>query len=291
MKIFEELNNKFAKLLEGDVVSFADFKKVKEVEKDLEKASEEVLHANIKYVYTEGIQFKGVTLLEQDERADFKYFQTILYALDNAIFGDIQTEVDYVIVYELDGEELKHGNTIITKRDNVNTLIELEEYINQAMDKAVIFDGDVIPSNSEVQRKIIEIQKMVKNGIQANAKADLAPAKDYSNGGTKFGPDAEVGDILYYSFNYGSTQHYFLKIIERKGATIKLAALEKSTDFLNDDDGRVVPSNVVRPDNVVDGKTFRLHKSKADWDNVVCKVDGRYCYYWDGKPKRETYMD
>lgn len=296
MNIFEELNNKLEKLLEGEVVSFTDFKKAKEADKAIEGASDEVVHITIEGVNTQNYSIDGTAILESSVLYNFKELQTIFYALDKLQEGEnIPFKYKAGMIVEQNGEKERFVHegyiTIGQGSEQANMLNELEPYMDKVSGKTTIFDGDLVPTESDIQKKLIELQKNLRKEKENKINADLAPAKDYSNGGTKFGPDAEVGDILYYSFNYGSTQHYFLKVIERKGASIKLAALEKSVDLRNDDDGRVVPSNKVRPDDLVDGKLFRLHKSKGDWDNVVCKVDGRYCYYWDGNPKRETYMD
>ena len=296
MNIFEELNNKLEKLLEGEVISFAKAKALKDAEKAVSGASDEIIHLTIEGVNTQNYSIDGTAVLEASVLYDFKELQTLFYALDRLQEGEnIPLKYRAGMIVEENGEKERFVHegyiTIGQGSEQANMLNELGPYMDKVSGKTAVFDGDIIPSETDVQKKIIELRKRLNQEKENKAKADLAPAKDYSNGGKKFGPDAEVGDILYYSFNYGSTQHYFLKVIERKGASVKLASLEKSTDLINDDDGRVVPSNVVRPDNLVDGKTFRLHKSKGSWDDVVCKVDGRYCYYWDGKPKRETYMD
>ena len=298
----EELQNELKafgiteNLNEGEVISFAKAKALKDAEKAIADASDSVVRITIESVNTQNYAIDGTAVLESSVAYDFKYLQTLFYALDRLQEGEnIPLKYRARMIVEENGEKERfvHEGYIAIGQgsEQANMLNELESYMDKLLNKTSVFEGDIVPSETDVQKKIIELRKHLNQEKENNAKADLAPAKDYSNGGKKFGPDAEVGDILYYSFNYGSTQHYFLKVIERKGASVKLASLEKSTDLINDDDGRVVPSNVVRPDNLVDGKTFRLHKSKGSWDDVVCKVDGRYCYYWDGKPKRETYMD
>jgi len=296
MNIFEDVNNKLEKLLEGDVVSFTDFKKAKEADKAIEGAADEVVHITLEGVNTQNYSIDGTAILESSVLYDFKYLQTIFYALDHLQEGEaIPFKYKAGMIVEKDGEKERFVHegyiTIGQGSEQANMLNELEPYMTKLTGKTTVFDGDIVPSEADVQKKIIELQKLVRNGQKTKAKGDLAPAKDYSNGGKKFGQDVEVGDILYYSYNYGSTQHYFLKVIERKGASIKLAKLEKTTNLINDDDGRVVPSNITIPDRDIDGKLFRIHKSKGDWDNVVCRLDDRNCYYWDGNPKRETYMD
>ena len=294
MNIFEELNNKLEKLLEGDVVSFTDFKKAKEAEKALDGASEDVVHITLEGVNTQNYAINGTAILESSVLYNFKELQTIFYALDKLQEGEgIPFKYKAGMIVEENGEKERFVHegyiTIGQGAEQANMLNELEPYMDKVCGKTTIFDGDLIPSESDVQKKLIELQKNLRKENKVNA--DLAPAKDYSNGDKKFGQDVETGDILYYSYNYGSTQHYFIKVLERKGQTLKLAKLKKSVDLRNDDDGRVVPTNEIMPDRDIDGKVFRVHKSKGDWDNVVCKIDGRNCYYWDGIPKRETYMD
>lgn len=275
-----------------EVVDFMKYKKVKDA---IKGAEDDTIHIKIEGVNTQNYNIDGVAILESQVLYDFKTLQTIFYALDK-LQEDENIPFKYrvgLLSDEFDNGRFIHEGYITIGQGSAraNMLNELEPYMDKVMNKTVIFDGDIVPSESDVQKKIIELQNLLRKERENNIKTDLAPAKDYSNGGKKFGQDVETGDILYYSFNYGSTQHYFIKVLERKGQTLKLARLEKSVDLINDDDGRVVPSNKIIPDRDIDGKPFRVHKSKADWDNVVCKVDGRNCYYWDGKPKRETYMD
>ena len=291
LNIFEDLNNQLKPFVE-EVVDFMSYKKAKDAIKGTE---DDTIHIKIEGVNTQNYNIDGIAILESQVLYDFKTLQTIFYALDK-LQEDENIPFKYrvgLLSDEFDNGRFIHEGyiTIGQGSKNANMLNELEPYMDKLMDKTIIFDGDIVPSESDVQKKIIELQNLLRKEKENNVKADLVPAKDYSNGGKKFGQDVETGDILYYSFNYGSTQHYFIKVLERKGQTLKLARLEKSVDLINDDDGRVVPSNKIIPDRDIDGKPFRVHKSKADWDNVVCKVDGRNCYYWDGKPKRETYMD
>ena len=47
MNIFEELNNKLEKLLEGEVISFAKAKALKDAEKAVSGASDEIIHLTV----------------------------------------------------------------------------------------------------------------------------------------------------------------------------------------------------------------------------------------------------
>ena len=283
---------------EGEVISFADFKKEKEADKAIEGAEEEVIHAKVLGVKTVNYNIDGSQILDSRETYDFKYLQTILHALGQILRMQDSTDA-IALSYDLvlnDGKEeqkLKHGGDVILGSDiaKESMLNDLTTYFEGAFDKAVIIDGDLLPSDNEVSKKVLELQKQLRLDKKAGIAKEPAEAKDYSKGETKFGQDVEVGDILYYSYNYGRTQHYFLKVVDKKGASIKLAKLEKITKLNNDDDGEVVPSNVIDHDAELEKRWFRIHKSKADWDNVVCKYNDRNCYYWNGKPKHETYMD
>jgi len=171
------------------------------------------------------------------------------------------------------------------------------EEVNKELDK--LLEGDVIsfPSKKadELTKDIFADVEQTKKELEEvpdiEAGEGLAPAKDYSNGGTKKGVDVEVGDILVQTFSYGSTQHYFYKVIDKTASSVKLAKLKKSTDLKNDDDGRVVPTEIVEPCKEVDGKSFRIFKPKGWGEDIICKLEGKALYYWDGKPCHETYMD
>lgn len=296
MNIFEEVNKELDKLLEGDVVSFTDLKKAKEADKAIEGASDEVVHITLEGINTQNYSIDGTAILESSVLYDFKYLQTIFYALDHLQEGEaIPFKYKAGMIVEKDGEKERFVHegyiTIGQGSEQANILNELEPYMTKLTGKTTVFDGDIVPSESDIQKKIIELQKLVRNGQETKAKGNLAPAKDYSNGGTKKGVDVEVGDILVQTFLYGSTQHYFYKVIDKTASSVKLAKLKKSTDLKNDDDGRVVPTEIVEPCKEVDGRSFRIFKPKGGGEDIICKLEGKALYYWDGKPKHETYMD
>ena len=175
--------------------------------------------------------------------------------------------------------------------------MNIYEDLNNQIEK--FLEGEVIPFpnkadelTKDVFADVEQTKKELEDVPDIDAGEGLALAKDYSNNGKKLGADVELGDILVQTFFYGSTQHYFYKVIERKPSSIKLAMLKKSTKLMNDDDGRVVPLDIVVPCDAVDGKIFRIFKPKVDWGkDIVCKLQDKALYYWDGKPKHETYMD
>ena len=183
-------------------------------------------------------------------------------------------------------EETYEGRIYLGEgKENVNLLVNMEQFINESTGKAVFFDNvPVIMKDSEIE----SLSKMYKTPYKEPEKnvADVSQnslIKDYSNNETKTAQDVEVGDILYVSWGYDMTIVDFYRVIEKKKASIKLECLAHK--FTPEQD-EVVPIDKVIPNDKVDGKLFRLSKHYG-----VCQINGHIARYWNGKPKYYNTMD
>lgn len=285
----KQLNEELRKLLEGDVVSFADFKRQKEAEKNLKDA----FQINIKKITIKWCETAfGITFFKDNEEMSYQDFQKRVYVADYFLQQNKgYCKCAYIADIDLTEngkteEETYEGRIYLGEgKENVNLLVNMEQFINQSTGKAVFFDNvPVIMKDSEIE----SLSKVYKTPYKEPEKnvADVSQnslIKDYSNNETKTAQDVEVGDILYVSWGYDMTIVDFYRVIEKKKASIKLECLAHK--FTPEQD-EVVPIDKVIPSNKVDGKLFRLSKHYG-----VCQINGHIARYWNGKPKYYNTMD
>ena len=285
----KQLNEELRKLLEGDVVSFADFKRQKEAERNLKDA----FQINIKKITIKWCETAfGITFFKDNEEMSYQDFQKRVYVADYFLQQNKgYCKCAYIADIDLTEngkteEETYEGRIYLGEgKENVNLLVNMEQFINESTGKAVFFDNvPVIMKDSEIE----SLSKMYKTPYKEPEKnvADVSQnslIKDYSNNETKTAQDVEVGDILYVSWGYDMTIVDFYRVIEKKKASIKLECLAHK--FTPEQD-EVVPIDKVIPNDKVDGKLFRLSKHYG-----VCQINGHIARYWNGKPKYYNTMD
>ena len=285
----KKLNEELRALLEGDVVSFMDFKRQKEAEKNLKDA----FQINIKKITIKWCETAfGITFFKDNEEMSYQDFQKRVYVADYFLQQNKgYCKCAYIADIDLTEngkteEETYEGRIYLGEgKENVNLLVNMEQFINQSTGKAVFFDNvPVIIKDSEIE----SLSKVYKTPYKEPEKnvADVSQnslIKDYSNNETKTAQDVEVGDILYVSWGYDMTIVDFYRVIEKKKASIKLECLAHK--FTPEQD-EVVPIDKVIPSNKVDGKLFRLSKHYG-----VCQINGHIARYWNGKPKYYNTMD
>lgn len=287
----KKLNEELRALLEGDVVSFADFKRRKEAEKNLNEA----IHIDIKKIKIRWCESAfGNVFFKDGEEMSYEEFQTKVYAADYFLQSyEGYCKCAYTAIIEM--QEGPYGEPEETTYDGrvdlgdgqqyVNLMVNMEQFINESTGKAVFFDNvPVIMKDSEIE----SLSKMYKTPYKEPEKnvADVSQnslIKDYSNNETKTAQDVEVGDILYVSWGYDMTIVDFYRVTERKKASIKLETLAHK--FTPEQD-EVVPIDKVIPNDKVDRKLFRLSKHYG-----VCQINGHIARYWNGKPKYYNTMD
>ena len=285
----KKLNEEFRKLLEGDVVSFADFKRQKEAEKNLKDA----FQINIKKITIKWCETAfGITFFKDNEEMSYEDFQKRVYVADYFLQQNKgYCKCAYIADIDLTEngkteEETYEGRIYLGEgKENVNLLVNMEQFINESTGKAVFFDNvPVIMKDSEIE----SLSKIYKTPYKEPEKnvgnvSQNSLIKDYSNNETKTAQDVEVGDILYVSWGYDMTIVDFYRVIEKKKASIKLECLAHK--FTPEQD-EVVPIDKVIPNDKVDGKLFRLSKHYG-----VCQINGHIARYWNGKPKYYNTMD
>ena len=306
----KKLNEELQKFLEGDVVSFTDYKNRKVAERRKAR-SQEFLKQHDAEMQKSLDDFNKNNILatidkikilscegpidnphfESGEEFSYENFQERLYILD--YFNQIQDKVD-----KLDFEvhvSLRDGANIVEKlrcdigdgREACDVYETLEMIISQEYPKNMMITNDPVKYNENYYKSLAK-----EYGIVAPKEEDPMDApyvKDYSKGGTKTAMDVEVGDILYQIGGYSMTYYDYYKVIDKKNKSIKLASLGEKIVDGDGWRGRCIPDNNIVPDRDVDGKLFRIG---AKYNNkVVCQVNGHACYYWDGKPDSFDRMD
>ena len=298
MKI-KQINEAIEKFLEGEVISFTDFKRKKELnkpERDLpdvdsftQPSNEIQIHIDrIKVLWAEGPI--AMPWFKPDEILPYDEFQDRVYEYDYIIKNSEQgyDKVKYEAAITVNGEPDTYTGRVDMGdgRDYVDIIKNMKHFIKEATDTDVTITNLPTPYNINKYKKSLE--KRNSNNI-TEEPSNLATAKDYSEFKTKTGKDVEVGDILVCSWGYSMTLVDFYKVIERKKSSIKLAKLENKYVSGNSMQGQVVPTTNVKPDNNVDGKLFRVG---VKWSSeIVCKINGNYAYYWDGKPEHFNTLD
>ena len=285
----KKLNEELRALLEGDVVSFMDFKRQKEAEKNLKDA----FQINIKKITIKWCETAfGIRFFKDNEEMSYEDFQKRVYVADYFLQQNKgYCKCAYIADIDLTEngkteEETYEGRIYLGEgKENVNLLVNMEQFINESTGKAVFFDNvPVIIKDSEIE----SLSKVYKTPYKEPEKnvADVSQnslIKDYSNNETKTAQDVEVGDILYVSWGYDMTIVDFYRVTERKKASIKLETLAHK--FTPEQD-EVIPIDKVIPNDKVDGKLFRLSKHYG-----VCQINGHIARYWNGKPKYYNTMD
>ena len=285
----KKLNEELRALLEGDVVSFMDFKRQKEAEKNLKDA----FQINIKKITIKWCETAfGIRFFKDNEEMSYEDFQKRVYVADYFLQQNKgYCKCAYIADIDLTEngkteEETYEGRIYLGEgKENVNLLVNMEQFINESTGKAVFFDNvPVIMKDSEIE----SLSKIYKKQYKELEKNDANVSKnslikDYSNNETKTAQDVEVGDILYVSWGYDMTIVDFYRVIEKKKASIKLECLAHK--FTPEQD-EVVPIDKVIPNDKVDGKLFRLSKHYG-----VCQINGHIARYWNGKPKYYNTMD
>lgn len=308
---FKKLNEQLNKFLEGDVVSFMDYKRNKvaqgrkernaEFEKqfgdELQKTQDEWNKNNIlitidkiKVNWAEG----PIKNPHYNSGQEFSYenFQEDVWARDymNAIKESYDKCDITIFVTTNQGEfnrEYKYRFTIGGGKEECDIYQALELIVKSKEGKTPVITNDPVKYNENYYKQLAK-----EYGIQAPVKEDPLNepyVKDYSNNGTKTPQEVEVGDILYRVGGYSMTYYDYYKVIDKKKASIKLQNIGVKNISGDGWSGTCIPADKPEKDQYVDGKLFRIgYKYSKD---TVCRVNGHSCYYWDGKPDYFNEMD
>lgn len=293
--MFKKLNEQLERFLEGDVVSFADFKRkkrgaeaAKEIEKELTDEMSKMLFIEIGKVKVEWAETTSDVkpMLNDGDEHDFEAFQKLAYEYDyqlKKVNGLVK--IKYIANIKLTGameEETVYEGYIFPggDGDQVNIIKQMHDLIQ---DKTGV---DVVIKNDPIDKLDLDFGKLdAQQPKQEPAQENDPIIKDYTNGGTKKAMDVEVGDILYSSWGYDQTNVDFYRVIKRTKASIKLEELQYRSIESGDMSGSVVPIDHAIASSDVDGKTFRISNY-----GPICKIsDSQRAYLWDGKPKYVSY--
>lgn len=291
--MFKQLNETLEKMLEGNVVSFADYKRQKrnkefmdkfgaQMEKDMQDLKAQYLTVSIdkiKVLFCEAP--KGNPHFDMEEYA-YENFQKIAYAADylNQAKGNLDKCDIEIFLSADDGDKQSFRHTIILGdgRNECDIYSLILNKLSKLEDKKVLIDNDPAPYEERYYKSLVK-----EYGLDKKEEPEQATyIKDY----TKDPQDVQVGDILVRNWGYEMVLVDFYKVIERKKSSVKLAKLENKVVNGDPSRGRVVAGDSIVENKTVDGKRFRIGVKWAK--DVVCQVDGHACYYWNGEPQ---YVD
>lgn len=286
----KDLNETLKSLLEGDVVSFADFKRQKEAQKNLDEA----LHISINKIKVNWCETAfGINFFKENEELSYEEFQKRAYIADyflqqNQGYCKCSYEAQIEIQQGPHGEPEDSTYTgrlyLGEGKDANNILVNMEQFINENTGSIVFFNN--IPFTYSERDISIQAKMYKEPQKDMSSSTENSLTKDYSNNGTKTPADVEVGDILFTSWGYDMTIVEFYRVKEKTKSSIKLEALQSKTQGSGLSSQTVIPIDKVVSD-FVDGKIFRISKNGSQ----VCKIDGHYAYYWTGKPMNVNYYD
>jgi len=299
---FKKLNEQLNKFLEGDVVSFADFKRQKrnkeflaqhgaEMQKDIDKFRQNTLLVEIEKIKVLFCEHpKDNSYFKEGEELSYENFQERLYALDymNQIMEKLD-KCDFVVYLKAsdnDKQTLRMTAVLGEGRNECDIFTRLEIKLRN-VEKDVMITNDPVKYNETYYKSLVK-----EYNIQPPVKEEPLKAsyvKDYSKGGTKTAQDVEIGDILSRMSGAGMTQWHYYRVIRKTGSSVWLEALAVKRISGDGWTGKCIPTEEVIKDQDVDGKRFQLGY-KYD-KHVVCSVNGHSCYYWDGKPDNYNDLD
>lgn len=287
------INEELEKIIEGSVVSFADFKRKKrnkefmhkfgaEMEKDVQDFKAQYLTVSIdgiKILFCEGPKENPHF---DDTLYSYESFQKIAYAVDylNQAKGNLDKCDIQIFLSADDGDkqDFRHTITLGDGKEECDIYSIILNKLSRVEDKKVLIDNDPAPYEENYYKGLVKEYGLDKKEEPQQA----AYVKDY----TKDPQDVQVGDILVRSWGYSMVLVDFYKVIDRKKASVKLAKLENKTVDGDPSRGHVIPTETTVENRTVDGRLFRIGVKWAK--DIVCQVDGHACYYWNGKPQ---YID
>jgi hypothetical protein len=297
--MFKQLNEALEKLLEGSVVSFADYKRQKrnkefmdrfgdELEKSTELLKQQYLTVSIdkiKVLFCEAPN--GNPHFDMEEYA-YENFQKIAYAVDylNQAKGNLDKCDIEIFLSADDGDKqsFRHTITLGDGKQECDIYSLILNKLSKLEDKKVLIDNDPAPYEERYYKGLVK-----EYGLDKKEEPEQATyIKDY----TKDPQDVQVGDILVRNWGYSMVLVDFYKVIEvikRKLTHVRLAKLEKRAVKGDLSQGEVIPTQTTVKNYLVDGKRFRVGVRWAK--DVVCQVDDHACYYWNGEPQRLDTMD
>lgn len=296
--MFKQLNEALEKLLEGNVVSFADYKRQKrnkefmdkfgdELEKSTQLLKQQYLTVSIdkiKVLFCEAPN--GNPHFDMEEYA-YENFQKIAYAVDylNQAKGNLDKCDIEIFLSADDGDKqsFRHTITLGDGKQECDIYSLILNKLSKLEDKKVLIDNDPAPYEERYYKGLVK-----EYGLDKKEKPEQAPEQapeDYA----KDPQDVQVGDILVRPWGYSMVLVTFYKVIEvirNKTTHVKLAELQDKVVDGDASRGHVVPRDNIVKNKTIDGKKFKVGVKWAK--DVVCRVQGDSCYYWDGKPQ---YID
>lgn len=303
----KSLTEELTKILEGDVVSFADYASKKQEPKQEEP--QEVSKSGNPIVHIDSVIIKWAEGPQDDNRFPFgkelsyEEAQAMIFEQDYAFQVKPDSlgydKVGVTVNYTIDGEKQSQDGRVDLGDG---------KYGIEAIDMRTWFD-DCEVSNKPVEYKLEEYKKKygtreenIDKFLAENPVELPAPKTDYS--AKKDPVEVAVGDIFYDSeySNYREGNIYsFFRVVRRTKASVWLEKLGQDVTSVpakkEANDGRVIldtdhyimPNDKVNNDKVYGLDLDKPFKLQLDWNKLVCaKQKDNWLRLWNGKALKES---
>lgn len=285
------------RILEGDVVSFADYKARKQADNVISQAQDNILRNmeqaivikinSIRVKFCEGPIDNPY--FESGEEFSYENFQKRVYEIDYLCQAkDDFAKLDYIANITVNDEsttytgriDLGYGKKYTDVMDNMRNFISKRENVD------VYFENEPVEYEENYYKSLVK-----EYDIKKEPESDPMTAsyiKDYR----KNPQDVQVGDILTCTWGYSMTLVDYYRVTERKAKSIRLEKLQTKILTGGGMQGTCIPSDEPAPERQQEYVKNKLFRIGVRWSNdVVCRINDHSVYFWDGKPDSYDHMD
>lgn len=310
--MLKDLLEQFA-ILEGDVVSFADFK----AKKDGEEAKEEpktdgkkhVEIVEVTFKWKEGDQ-KSNDILEIGKTYPYEEAQKRVYELDYYTWNSASTMLyggcdksDYTAKILVDGQEDTYEGHMefgqgYTNPETLSFKYNMQYFLG---DEYIVDSPDIPYDMEEFKKKYGTREENVKKYIEDN-KPELPVSTDYS---AKSIDEVAVGDIFFnseYSDYSRKTYYDFFRVVKRSKSSIwveklkvkKIKELVYDGKYLDDQYYEIPSDETAEEQKMLHADLTKPFRLSLGYDNrLQCSQgSGHYketLYAWKGKAMKESF--
>ena len=310
--MLKDLLEQFA-ILEGDVVSFADFKAKKDGEEIKEEpktdGKKHVEIVEVTFKWKEGDQ-KSNDILEIGKTYPYEEAQKRVYELDYYTWNSASTMLyggcdksDYTAKILVDGQEDTYDGHMefgqgYTNPETLSFKYNMQYFLG---DEYVVDSPDIPYDMEEFKKKYGTREENVKKYIEDN-KPELPVSTDYS---AKSIDEVAVGDIFFnseYSDYSRKTYYDFFRVVKRSKSSVwveklkvkKIKELVYDGKYLDDQYYEVPSDESADEQKMLHADLTKPFRLSLGYDNrLQCSQgSGHYketLYAWKGKAMKESF--
>lgn len=310
--MLKDLLEQFA-ILEGDVVSFADFKAKKDGEEIKEEpktdGKKHVEIVEVTFKWKEGDQ-KSNDILEIGKTYPYEEAQKRVYELDYYTWNSASTMLyggcdksDYTAKILVDGQEDTYEGHMefgqgYTNPETLSFKYNMQYFLG---DEYIVDSPDIPYDMEEFKKKYGTREENVKKYIEDN-KPELPVSTDYS---AKSIDEVAIGDIFFnseYSDYSRKTYYDFFRVVKRSKSSVwveklkvkKIKELVYDGKYLDDQYYEVPSDETAEEQKMLHADLTKPFRLSLGYDNrLQCSQgSGHYkeiLYAWKGKAMKESF--